>query len=178
MTIRALVPFSFVFTAVYGEIILIMPRVIYRDPARVCAVTHRTVGRKITRLVIGTGGSPEIGFVTRKTVGRRIGKITPGVASGTVIDLMPVGQREKQVAGTARRPEPAIAGHVVTHHAVGRKPGCGVVRHRGRRVVVEVAIDALISDSVKSQNIVGMMAVDAICGKMLPQQRKSIAYMK
>jgi hypothetical protein len=177
MTIRALVPFSFVFTAVYGEIILIMPRVIYRDPSRVCAVTHRTVGRKITRLVIGTGGSPEIGFVTGETVGRRIGKTTPGVASGTVIDLMPLGQREKQVTGTTRRPEPAIAGHVVTHHAIGRKPGCCVVRHRCRHVVVEMAIDAFISNSVKSQNIVSMMAVDAISGKMLPQQRKSIASM-
>ena len=51
--------------------------------------------------------------MTGKTIGRRIYETSTNMALGTIVDLVPPGQREKQVVGAAARPKPARPSDVV-----------------------------------------------------------------
>ena len=100
-------------------------------PANGGCVAGGTICGKIARLMVGTDGSPEVIFMTGEAIGGCIAKTAAAVAGGTIVDLMTLCQREKQMAGTACRPLPGRAAHIVAIHAFQRITSRLMVGHGG-----------------------------------------------
>ncbi len=151
MALGTLIPFSFVLAAENRKIRLIVLRKICGIPTGVCSVAYTAVGRKIPCLVVRTGGRPEIHFVTSKTIRWRIHKISTDMAFRAVVNLMAFGQREKQVVCPACRPKPIPTSSIMAFNAVGGVTCRLVVGIFCSGIIVEVTINALVSDSVETQ---------------------------
>ncbi len=96
------------------------------------------------------------------------------MALGTVVDLMPPGQRKKQVVGAASRPKPARSGNVVAILTIGGIARRCVVGHGSRRVFFKVAIDAIVPDAVKPYVRFRKVALPAIHYRMHAEQREAV----
>ena len=106
MAIYAFAPFIFMLSTVNREILIIVISEIIGWPTHIGAVTNYAIGLKSLCFVILTGFCPVIGFLAGKAVGWRIGKITSYVAFRTILNLVPLCQREEQVIRCSSRPKP------------------------------------------------------------------------
>lgn len=149
MALRALVPFSFVGTAVNGEISRIVLNKRSGHPAGVSGMTFYTVLRKVGSRVLRVGGRIVICLMTGNAGSRRIGKIAVGMALRAVGNVVTFGERKKIVVDPVRSPvEP---GMIVAVHTIGGETGCGMVWIGRCHVIGRMATDAIIADPVKTQ---------------------------
>jgi hypothetical protein len=174
VAIRALIPFSFVFSAKNGEIQLVVLRKITRVPAGFGGMAGLAVGWEIARLMVGAGGGPEIRLMTSKTIGRGIGKVSSNMTARAIIDQMPTRQWKKQVIGSPGHPFPFGQGQIVASRAIGGIPGSLVIGRSGGLIRTEVTIHALIPNSIKAQKRFRKVAILAIRQLVVPQQRKAV----
>lgn len=121
-------------------------------------------------------GRVEVGFMAGNTIGRRIGEISSDVAFGTIVDRMPLGQREKVVFYVVGCP--ADLGNIVTLFAIGGKTGVFVVGVGGGGVILEVAIDTVVSNSFETQGTLRFMAIGTGGGGMGAGQRETVVLMQ
>lgn len=95
MAFRAGGPGSFMRTRINGEIQSVVIPKFGRHPARVCRVTHATVGRKACQRMTGLGSGLKVRLMTGGAISRRLRKIPTRVALSAIRDVMTLGEREK-----------------------------------------------------------------------------------
>lgn len=114
----------------------------------------------------------KIGGVAGKAIFRRVRKLRRGVALGTILDFMPLRQREKIVVNFVRLPTRSI--RVVAFQTIGRKARVGVVRVCRDLKIFQMAVDTIRSDSVKPKVRFRVVAVGASRRPVQPDERKTI----
>lgn len=97
MTIEALIPFAFVFTAVYREIRSVVLGVLGRHPVNVGGMAFYAILREVGCRMAGIYSRFVIRFVAGDTFGRQAGISSAGMALGAVGNIVALCQREKIV---------------------------------------------------------------------------------
>jgi hypothetical protein len=175
VTIGTLTPFTLVFTAVNGKQHIVLLK-IGRHPVRIGGMAGGTLIRKMQQLVIRVCGALVIGLVTGKTVSRGRGVVARGMATGAVLNIMPLGQREKVVPDTLCIP--AISRHVVTFGAIGGKPCLCVIRVGCPVVVLSMTVDTGVAQTVETKHGFRLVAFIAVRTRMGTREREAILLVK
>mgnify|MGYP001608627516 CR=1 FL=1 len=147
-------------------------------PTGVGRVANTAIGREISCLVVGAGRRLKIILVAGKTVGRRIREIASDMAAVAVFNLVTLRQREKTVIARPACPLPRRAGKIMANRTIHRIARRLVVGRRRRLEFVEVAIQAIIPDSVEAQRRFRNVAIPAVCHRMVAEQREAVVEMQ
>lgn len=176
MAVNTSCPFPLVPTTVYRKILRVMLLEYCRHPVRIGGVAIGAVGGEIGSQVVGAQRGFVVALVAGNTVRRCIGKGAAGMAFRAIHDVVPFFQREKTMINQCG--VPAVLGRVMAICAVGGKTGLRVIRTGRALVIIQVAIDTIVADPVKSQVALGSVAVDTVGRSMCPQQREAIVNMQ
>jgi len=136
MAFYAIVPRFTVFPAVDGEVLPVMVKS-GRHPPWVCGVAGGTICWEIGSKVVGIGRLVVICLMAIYTIGRGIGIVSRGMALGTILNVVALGEREKIMVDYRWRPARIrrMAGD-----AVRGKPDTLVVGVLGGGVIVLMAV--------------------------------------
>ncbi len=149
MTLCAGGPFTLVLAGVDRKIDRIMFLIFRRIPPGIGGVASGTVRRESGLDMIGIQGGLKIRLMAGQAFGRGVLIAAIGVTLGTVVDGVSQGQWEKAVVDLVGIPVDLV--DVVALGTIGREIILDVIRAGGGLVVLEVAIDAIIPESVKTQ---------------------------
>lgn len=145
-------------------------------PPYVCGVAFRTTGYKTCALMIGVKSIFVIRLMAGKAIGWRSGKISRTVASGTVPDVMPFFQGEEPVVDAFGRPVESIL--TVAFHTIGGKARPLMVGMGSGKVIVQVAVHALITDPVEFQGRCRHVALITVQCSVNAEQGKAVVVMQ
>lgn len=137
-------------------------------------MAHGTIRRQVERHVIGVGRLVKIGRVTSRTL-RRCSSIARRMAINTFYMLVPTSQGKKIMVHVLCAP--ARREDIVTLQTVGRKTRLLVVGACCGLIILEVATDAFIPDSVELQYGSRCMTMRTVQCLVYSRQRESIFNM-
>ena len=170
-----IVPSIFMCAAVNGEKFNVVRCVFRRHPSDIGRMAGRTVRYKMCGLVVRIDSGLKIHLVAGKTIGWGVGKIAAYMTFGALIYFMSFGQWEK--AMVHRFSFPIKTRYIVAFDAIGGKTGTLMVGVCRRLKFIQMAVDAIIADTVKAQCRFRSMAIKTTHRGMSTKQRESIFLM-
>ena len=176
MAVQALVPGTFVCPAVNGEILPVVLRKTCRCPPGVGGMASGAISREIGGQMVWVFCCFKICLMASKAIRRGICKVACDMAGCAIADFVTVGQWEKTMVNNLGIPPGFI--DVVAFHTVGGKPGSLVVGVGRGLEFVEVAVEAVVADSVKAQGCFREVAVGAGRPGMCAQQWKPVVLVQ
>lgn len=175
MTLCTSSPFSLVFAGVDREIRSVVILIGGRHPTRIGRMARGTIRRKSGLNMIGILGGLEIGLMAGHTLGGSVLVAAIGMTLGAIGDGVTQGQWKKTVVHLICIPIDLI--DVVAFRTVGGKVVLDVIRARGRLKILEVAIDAVISQSVETKSGLGLVTVKTGDGRVGADQWETVIKM-
>ena len=126
--------------------------------------------------MVGVAGLIIIALMTTDTFWGKPGIGAIGMALGTILQIMALGQWEKVVVYTFGIPTKPK--RIMTFNTIGGIPGSCMVRILRTCIIILMTTDTIVSDPIKTQRSFGGMAFDTTQITVRTYQWKTVCFMQ